>query len=93
LEAEVKADHAEEIKDIEERFDAIMSDLEDLKDEAGELWTTLTDEMEERLPDLSEVEIPRSEAFGETDSFVLYDSKRDYFTQMDFYNTWRDGDE
>ena len=70
-----------------------MSDLEDLKEEADELWQTITEEMEERLPDLSDVEIPRSEAPGETDSFVLFDSKRDYFTQMDFYNAWRDGDE
>jgi len=49
--------------------------------------------MEARLPDLSDVEIPRSEAPGETDSFVLFDSKRSYFEQMDFYNNWRDGDE
>jgi hypothetical protein len=70
-----------------------MSDLEDLKEEAGELWQTLSEEMEARLPDLSDVEIPRSEAPGETDSFVLFDSKRSYFEQMDFYNAWREGDE
>ena len=68
-----------------------------MKDEADELWQTIAEEMEERLPDssdvLSQIEIPRSEAPGETDSFVLFDSKRDYFTQMDFYNSWREGDD
>ena len=41
----------------------------------------------------SSVEVPRSEAAGETDRFVLFDSKRDYLSQMDAYNAWRDGDE
>jgi hypothetical protein len=49
--------------------------------------------MEARLPDLSDVEIPRSEALGKTDSFVPFDSKRSYFEQIDFYNVWREGDE
>jgi hypothetical protein len=42
---------------------------------------------------LSDVEVPRSQAPGRTDRFVLFDSRRDYFTQMDAYNAWRDGDE
>jgi hypothetical protein len=91
IEHEVRAEHAEEIEETEGRFERIMSDLDELKEEAGALWQTMTEEMEERLPDLSDIEIPRSEAPGETDSFILYDSKRDYFTQMDFYNAWRDG--
>ena len=93
LEAEVKAAHAGAIKEIRDRFDEIMSDLDDLKDEAGDLWQTMADEMEEQLPDLSDVEIPRSNARGKTDSFILFDSKRNYLTQMDLYNAWREGDE
>ena len=97
LETEVKAEHTEQIEAITNRFETILSDLDTLKDEADELWQTIAEEMEERLPDssdvLSQVEIPRSEAPGETDSFVLFDSKRDYFTQMDFYNSWREGDD
>ncbi len=42
---------------------------------------------------LSDVEIPRSEAPGETDKFVLFDSRRSYVEQMDFYNAWRAGDD
>jgi hypothetical protein len=59
----------------------------------GELWQTIADEIEEQRPDLSGVEVPRSRAPGETDRFVLFDSRRDYFTQIDAYNAWRDGDE
>ena len=93
IEADVRAAHAEEISDIEERFAEIVEELEALKSEAGDLWQTMADEMEEELPDLSGVEIPRSDAPGETDTFVLFDSTRDYLTQMDFYNQWKEGEE
>jgi hypothetical protein len=93
IELKVRTAHLEEIEKIEERFERIESELDELKDEASDLWRTMADEMEEKLPDLSDVEIPRSEASGETDSLVLFDSERDYFTQMDFYNAWKDGDE
>jgi hypothetical protein len=44
-------------------------------------------------PDLSDIEIPRSAVPSETERFVLFDSKRDYLTQMDNYNAWKDGNE
>jgi hypothetical protein len=93
IENRIRTAHAEEIEEIRERFDGIMSELDELKDEASDLWQTMADELEEQTPDLSDVEIPRSEAPGETDSLVLYDSKRDYFRQMDFYNEWKHGED
>jgi hypothetical protein len=93
IEEKVKAAHADEIEEMREGYEHIMSELDDWKERAGALWQKITEELEDKLPDLSDVEIPRSEAPGETDTFVLYDSERDYCTQMDFYNAWKDGDE
>jgi len=85
--------HANKIEDLSGRFEEIVQALSEWESEADELWRTIAEEMEAQQPDLSSVAIPRSEARGETDRFVLFDSKRDYFTQMDAYNAWRDGDE
>jgi hypothetical protein len=100
IEREVHDKHADDIaaisagfSEIADQLAAIASRFEDWEEEARELWQTIADEMEEQRPELSDVEAPRSEARGETDRFVLFNSRRDYFTQMDAYNAWRDGDE
>jgi hypothetical protein len=93
IEREVEENHAEEIDDLTNRFEAITEQLREWESEAEELWGQIEEELEAERPDLSDVEVPHSEAPGETDSFVLYDSKRDYLTQMDFYLSWREGDE
>jgi hypothetical protein len=94
---EKRADEIEALESdfevIAEKLRAIASDFDDWEQEASGLWESVAAEMEEKRPDLSNVEVPRSEAAGETDRFVLFDSQRDYFTQMDAYNAWRDGDE
>jgi hypothetical protein len=92
--------YADEIGELEQRFDEITDQLAEIasefgewEEEGGELWTAISTELEVRRPDLSDVAVPQSEAPGETDRFVLFDSQRDYFGQMDAYNAWRDGDE
>ena len=84
---------SESFNEITEQFARVASEFDDWEEEASELWQTIAAEIEEKRPDLSDVEVPRSEAPGETDRFVLFNSRRDYFTQMDAYNAWRDGDE
>jgi hypothetical protein len=84
--AELEGGFAEIVGDFEE----VSSQFDDWDDHAAELYATIAAELRERRPDLSAVEVPRSEAPGATDRFVLFDSKRD-FTQMDHYNFWRDG--
>ena len=51
----------------------------------------MAEEMKGRAPDLSGVDVPRSNAPGKTDKFILYDSKRSYFEQANIYNDWKDG--
>jgi hypothetical protein len=93
IESDILEEYADKIQELSARFDEIKTELEDWQTEASDIWQEIAAEMEEKLPDLSDVEVPRSEAPGETDRFVLFDSRRDYFTQMDAYNAWRDGDE
>jgi hypothetical protein len=93
IEHDIRNEYAEKIEKLSERFEEIKADLEAWEEEASELWGEIAAEMEVRLPDLSDVRVPRSQAPGETDRFVLFDSRREYFSQMDAYNAWRDGDE
>jgi hypothetical protein len=92
--------HADEIQTLKaefatiaDEFASVTSMFDDWEERASQLWQTIAEEIDEQSPDLSDVEVPRSQAPGETDRFVLFDSRRDYFTQMDAYNAWRDGDE
>ena len=93
IEAEVRVQHADAIEDLTERFEAITEALQDWEEQASELWEEIEADLEPRLPDLSGVEVPQSQAPGDTERFVLFDSRRDYFTQIDHYHAWRDGDE
>ena len=96
----VLANHAEEIEQITLQFEQVAQKLKDAsaefsswEEQAAELWERITNELDEADVDFSDVEVPQSEAPGETDRFVLFDSRRDYFSQMDAYNAWRDGTE
>ena len=92
--------HADEIEALEYSFNEIAeklaevaSEFNDWEEQAAELWRTIADELEDESPDLSDVEVPQSDAPGTTSRFVLFDSKRGYLAQMDAYNAWRDGDD
>lgn len=92
IEAGVKAKYTDRIEQVSARFEEIKADLEDWEADAGQLWADIAADLVTQRPDLSDVEIPRSDAPGETDRFVLFDSRRDFFTQLDHYHQWRDGD-
>jgi hypothetical protein len=91
--AQIEKKHTEEIEELESDLQEIAHSLYEWTERAQELWTTMAEELEEKKPDLSAVEVPVPEVSGETDSFILFDSKRDYFTQIDCYNQWKDGEE
>ena len=78
---------------ITEKLAEVASEFNDWEGEAVELWRTIADELEDERPDLSDVDVPRSDAPGSTERFVLFDSKRSYLAQMDAYLAWRDGDD
>ena len=67
IEAEVEERHADDLEELETELDEIVDSLKEWEVKADALWS------EEQLPDLSDVEIPRSAASDETDSFVLFE--------------------
>jgi hypothetical protein len=93
IERDTRQEHAEDIAALKADFDEITSKLEGWRDRARGLYSTVAQKLRDREPDVSDVEIPRSDAPGTTESTVLYDSKRTYLEQMDHYNAWKDGDE
>jgi hypothetical protein len=100
IEGAVHNKYAREIEAVEAEFGEISNELaalasqfDDWEEGAAELWRTIAADMKAESPYLSDVAVPRSDAPGASDRFVLFDSRRDYLTQMDAYNAWRDGDE
>ena len=59
------------------------------EERAEGLWSTITEELEEAQPALADFEKPKARPANEPDGFVLFDSKRDYLTQLDRYHEWQ----
>ncbi len=81
--------HEDEIDQLTSTYEEIVAELEAWERSAEDLWTTITEELEEEQPDLEEFEKPKARPANEPDGFVLFDSKRDYLTQMDRYHEWQ----
>ncbi len=91
IEEEVQEKYAEELADFDERIAAIAEQLDALEEEAAGVWEAIAQELYQRRPNFSRVEIPRSAAPATTSAYVLFDSRRSYLEQIDRYNAWRDG--
>jgi hypothetical protein len=92
IEAAVLDEHAAEIEALNNRYQDFYRALEGWEESASALWQTLAEKMQDRAPDLSDVAVPRPEVSGSSNGFVLFDSRRDYLTQLDHYHKWRDGE-
>ena len=57
--------------------------------EESDLWSTITEELDEERDNLPALEKPKPRAANEPDGFVLFDSKRGYFNQIDAYREWQ----
>jgi hypothetical protein len=108
----VKAEHAEEIAQVESEYDAAKGDvaehqqaiadaiaqceatigerkaaiaerLDRWREQAAPVWQRIADEVDERLPDLDDIEWPEVEPADEPEA--LYDSGRDYLDQVTHY--------
>jgi hypothetical protein len=69
VESEIEAKYARETVALATELSSIDDQLQEVASRAQELWDKMEQELEEGCPDLSDVEIPRSEASGETDRF------------------------
>ncbi len=81
--------HQEKIDQLTSAYEEIVADLGAWEESAAALWSTITEELEEERPDLGAFEKPKARPANEPDGFVLFDSKRDYLTQMDHYHAWQ----
>ena len=81
--------HQDEIDQLTAEYEDIIGELGAWGQRAEGLWSTITEELEEEQPDLDEFEKPKARPANEPDGFVLFDSKRDYLSQMDRYHEWQ----
>ena len=81
--------HQDEIDQLTAEYEDIVGELSAWEERAEGLWSTITEEMEEAQPALAEFEKPKARPANEPDGFVLFDSKRDYLTQLDRYHEWQ----
>lgn len=91
------------INTYQDQIDAIEDEVQqanDLLDAVSErqegLWKAIAEEITDKADeevDLDDIETPRADVPGETDSHVLYDSSRTYLEQIDYYNEWKEGTE
>ncbi len=89
IQAAVAEPHQDEIDELTSDYQNIVADLSAWETSAEDLWSTITEELEEAQPNLSDFEKPEARPASEPDSFVLFDSKRDYLTQLDHYHDWQ----
>ena len=73
-------------------YEAVVANLEGWEEQADGLWSQITEELESAQPDLTDFENPRARPARNPEGFVLFDSKRDYLTQLDAYHEWQRGD-
>lgn len=76
-----------EIGEITTRYTELRKELVKLREEATELWEFIAHDLEQQSLHVDKDEIPTApEADQEA---PLFDSKRDYVTQLDWYRHWQ----
>ena len=89
IEEEVLEVHDEEVEDLRADYDSIIADLAAWENRADEVWAKISDQMEPRAPEIGDYKVPKPRAAEEPDLPVLFDSKRDYLSQLDHYHAWQ----
>jgi len=87
IEERVYDEFTEEIAEVGERYTAIQQSLKDLQNESTELWSRISARLEAEAPHVTADDIPKApEADQEA---PLFDSKRDYLAQLEWYHRWQ----
>jgi hypothetical protein len=90
LESEIQDayDHAS----ISERLDDLRESAERLDAEAAGVWAAIGEALEMNAPIIEPDQVPRAREASPHEA-PLFDSKRDYLTQIDAYRAWQGRDE
>jgi hypothetical protein len=77
-----------DITDLEERLEEIRDNLYELDEDARDRWQRISRQLELKAPSLDRDEIPRARP-ADPVAEPLFDSRRDYLTQLDHYRAWQ----
>ncbi len=78
----------QEIGEIGYRFEVIKNDLAQLEGDAADIWEGIAFDLNEAAPPVSSDDLPRPRP-ADPHTEPLFDSSRDYLTQIDHYRTWQ----
>ncbi len=89
IEEKAMEPYGEEIEELEDEYNGIIASLQEWENGADEFWAKISDRMKPMAPDIDDYEIPKPRPANDPDGFLLFDSKRDYLSQLDHYHTWQ----
>jgi len=92
LRQEVLDEHNSEISALRQRYEEIRAEfaarVADYNIDLSALWTTITEDLQARTPDLDEFPIPEAEE-GDELGDGLYNSERSYLEQIEVYKAFQ----
>ena len=88
IEESAREPYVETVEELEAEYDQIVETLRAWEESANATWEEIAEELEAQTPDLSDYEPPQPRDAREP-SDALYDSGRDYLTQLDHYRKWQ----
>ena len=81
--------HQDAIDALTADYEQIILDFEEWEKQARDTWLQIANYLKDGKPDVAGFERPNPREAQETDGVVLFDSKRDYLTQLDHYHLWQ----
>jgi hypothetical protein len=87
-EEEVHGRYQEQIDAVQEKYSQLRQQMADLREHAQDLWHRIADDLEAEAPYVCDDDVPQ--ARDESHQLTpLFDSGRDYLTQLDSYRRWQ----
>jgi hypothetical protein len=87
IEEEIYDEFEDEITTVKERYSGILKALEDLQKDSAGLWQQIAARLLAEAPPVAQDDVPQAPAVAQ--EAPLFDSKRDYLTQLDWYRDWQ----
>lgn len=95
LEEIVHTEHEDEIEQLRGEYDAIRESLEaqlqDIDERRKAIWQAISDELRQRTPKIKDYPVPEP-LYADDEPDALYDSNRDYETQIGAYKEFQGKD-
>jgi hypothetical protein len=93
IQSEVYAAHREEINALKEEYGRLRSDfterMESVTSRISALWSTIEEELQDEMPAISATDVPEAEDADGLEVDALFDSSREYMTQLRYYKSYQ----